>query len=79
MLDFKLVSEITNIEIIAVNKSIRDLGRLNRIYGKSRWRKLKGVANVELLNGRVRFAEVHWYEAHGIGKKEMKIKLPFLD
>ena len=79
MIDFKLVSEITDIEIIAVNKSIRDLARLNRTYGKGRWRKLKGVANVELPSGRVRLAEVHWYEAHGIGKKEMKIKLPFLD
>ena len=79
MIDFKLVSEITEIEIIAVNKSIRDLARLNRIYGKGRWRKLKGVANVELPSGKIRLAEVHWYEAHGIGKKEMKIKLPFLD
>ena len=79
MIDFKLVSEITEIEIIAVNKSIRDLARLNRIHGKGRWRKLKGVANVELPSGRIRLAEVHWYEAHGIGKKEMKIKLPFLD
>ena len=79
MIDFTLVSEITNIELIAVNKSIRDLLRLNRTYGKSRWRKLKGVADVELPSGRIRLAEVHWYEAHGIGKREMKIKLPFLD
>ena len=79
MIDFKLVGEITEIEIIAVNKSIRDLARLNRIHGKGRWRKLKGAANVELPSGRIRLAEVHWYEAHGIGKKEMKIKLPFLD
>jgi hypothetical protein len=79
MIDFKLISQITNIEIIAVGNSIRDLARLNRTYGKSRWRKLKGVADVELPSGRIRLAEVHWYEAHGIGKKEMKIKLPFLD
>lgn len=79
MIDFKIASEITEIEIIAVNKSIRDLARLNRTYGKGRWRKLKGMANVELPSGRIRLAEVHWYEAHGIGKKEMKIKLPFLD
>ena len=79
MIDFKLVSEITDIEIIAVNKSIRDLARLNRTHGKGRWRKLKGIANVELPSGRIRLAEVHWYEARGIGKKEMKIKLPFLD
>ena len=79
MLDFKLVSQITNIEIIATGKSIRDLARLNRTHGKGRWRKLKGTANVELPSGKIRLAEVHWYEAHGIGKKEMKIKLPFLD
>ena len=79
MLDFKLVSQITNIEIIAVGNSIRDLARLSRIHGKGRWRKLKGIASVELPSGRIRVAEVHWYEAHGIGKKEMKIKLPFLD
>jgi hypothetical protein len=79
MIDFTLVSEITEIEIIAVNKSIRDLARLNRMHGSGRWRKLKGVANVELPSGRIRLAEVHWYEAHGIGKKEIKIKLPFLD
>lgn len=79
MLDFKLVSQITNIEIIAIGNKIRDLARLNRTHGKGRWRKLKGIANVELPSGRIRLAEVHWYEAHGIGKKEMKIKLPFLD
>ena len=79
MIDFTLVSQITEIEIIAVNKGIRDLARLNRMHGSGRWRKLKGVANVELPSGRIRLAEVHWYEAHGIGKKEMKIKLPFLD
>ena len=79
MIDFKLVGEISNIEIISVNKSIRDLARLNRQYGKGRWRKLKGTANVELPSGRIRLAEVDWYESHGIGKREMKIKLPFLD
>ena len=79
MIDFRIVGEITNVEIIAVNNSIRDLARLNRMHGKGRWRKLKGVADVELPSGRIRLAEVHWYEAHSIGKKEMKIKLPFLD
>lgn len=79
MIDFKLVSQITDIEIIAIGKSIRDLARLNRTHGKGRWRKLKGIAKVELPSGKIRLAEVHWYEAHGIGKKEMKIKLPFLD
>jgi hypothetical protein len=79
MLDFKLVSQITNIETIAIGNSIRDLARLNRTYGRGRWRKLKGIANVELPSGRIRLAEIHWYEAHGIGKKELKLKLPFLD
>jgi hypothetical protein len=59
MIDFTLVSEIADIENIAVNKSIRDLARLNRIHGKGRWRKLKGAANVELPSGRIRLAEVH--------------------
>lgn len=79
MIDFKLVSQITDIEIIAIGNSIRDLARLNRTHGKGRWRKLKDIANIELAGGRIRLAEVHLYEAHGIGKKEMKIKLPFLD
>ena len=75
MIDFRLVSQITNIEIIAIGNSIRDLARLNRTHGKGRWRKLKGVAMVERIsNGRVRLAEVHWYEAHGIGKRNGKIK-----
>ena len=59
MIDFRLVGEITNVEIIAVNNSIRDLARLNRMHGKGRWRKLKGVADVELPSGRIRLAEVH--------------------
>ena len=79
MIDFKLVCKITNIEIIAIGNSIRDLARLNRTYGKGRWRKLKGITTVELPSGKIRLAEVHWYEAHSVGKKEMKIKLPFLD
>jgi len=79
MIDFRILGEITNVEIIAVGNRIRDLRRLNRIYGKGRWRKLKGQASVELPSGRIRLAEIHWYEAHGIGKKDFKIKLPFLD
>ena len=71
---FELVGEITQIETIAVNRSIRDLARIRRRYGKGRWRKLKGVAIVRLANGRLRRAEVHWYEAHGIGKKGLKVK-----
>ena len=62
MIDFTLAGEIENVEIIAVNRGIRDLARLNREFGRGRWRKLKGTAFVELPNGRVRRAEVRWYE-----------------
>ena len=78
-MDFEIVSEISEIETIAAGTGVRDRARLRKQYGRGRWRKLKGVAKVRLLNGRIRLAEVHWYEAHGIGKKEFKLKLPFLD
>lgn len=71
---FEIVSEITQVETIAVGKRIRDLSRLRRLYGMGRWRKLKGVALVRLGSGKTRKAEVHWYEAHGIGRKEIKRK-----
>lgn len=76
---FEIVSEINNIETIAEGNSIRVLPLLNRKYGKGRWRKKKGIATVKLLDGSFRVAEVHWYEAHGIGKRDLKIKFPFLD
>ncbi len=78
-MDFEIVSEITEIETIAVGNGVRDRARLWKQHGKGRWRKLKGVASVRLVSGRIRLAEVHWYEAHGIGKREFKLKLPFLD
>ncbi len=78
-MDFEIVGEIVNIEPIATERSIRDLVRLRRRYGKARWRKLKGVALVRLRDGMLRTAEIHWYEAHGVGRKELKLKLPFLD
>ncbi|MFM7786834.1 MAG: hypothetical protein ACKO90_01160 [Microcystis panniformis] len=78
-MDFEIISDITNIEIIATGTGIRNRERLQKQYGKGKWRKLKGIAQVHLPNGIVRLAEVHWYEAHGIGKKEFKLKLPFLD
>jgi len=78
-MDFELVSEITDIETIAAGTGVRDRARLRKQYGRGRWRKLKGVAKVRLLSGRICLAEVHWYEAHGIGKREFKLKLPFLD
>jgi len=71
---FEIVGEIAQIETVAVGKGIRDLPRLRRLYGKGRWRKLKGVALIRLRSGKLRKAELHWYEAHGIGKKEIKRK-----
>jgi hypothetical protein len=71
---FEIIGTITNIETIAVGRAIRDMARLRRTYGAGRWRKLKGIATIRLANGRIRIAELHWYEAHGIGRKEMKRK-----
>ena len=78
-MDFEIVTEITDIETIAESLGIRDRTRLRKQHGRGRWRKLKGIASVLLVSGRIRLAEVHWYEAHGIGKREFKLKLPFLD
>jgi hypothetical protein len=72
--DFKLVDRITNIEVIAVGNNIRELASLQARFGRGRWRKLKGVAHVSLFDDTIRLAEVHWYEAHGIGRVRMKIK-----
>jgi hypothetical protein len=74
LMNFEIISEITEVETIAVGSSIRDVARLRRTYGKGRWRKLKGVATVRLRSGRIRLAELHWYEAHGIGRREMRRK-----
>ena len=71
---FEIISEITDIERIAVGSSIREIARLRKQFGAGRWRKLKGVATVCLVNGRIRKVELHWYEAHGIGKRKLKIK-----
>ena len=73
-MEFEIVGEIENVEKIAANTSIRDLARLRKLYGKGRWRKLKGSARIQLSNGRMRDAELHWYEAHGIGKREIRLK-----
>jgi hypothetical protein len=71
---FEIVSDITDSETIAIDSAIRELARLRKLYGPGRWRKLKGTAMIRLANGRIRKAELHWYEAHGIGKKEFKRK-----
>ena len=75
---FEIVGEIGNVETIAVGGRIRDIMRLRRQFGPGRWRKLKGVAMVRLSSGHTKKAELHWYEAHGIGGQKMKIKR-FLD
>jgi hypothetical protein len=75
---FELVSDIEEIETIAASGSIRILPVLRERFGDGRWRKLKGMALVQLSDGSVRKAEIHWFEAHGIGKKMMRIKR-FLD
>jgi hypothetical protein len=71
---FNILDEIADVEIIAVDSSIREIARLRKVYGPGRWRKLKGVATVKLVGGFITKAELHWYECHGIGKKEFKIK-----
>ncbi len=78
-MDFEIISDITNVEVIAAGTGVRDRARLQKQYGRGKWRKLGSIAQVQLPNGMIRLAEIHWYEAHGIGKKEFKLKLPFLD
>jgi hypothetical protein len=78
-MDFEIVGRIMAIEPIAAGRGIRDRRRLQRMYGKGRWRKLRGIAKVRVFDGTIHTAEVHWYEAHGIGRKEFKLKLPLLD
>jgi hypothetical protein len=73
-MEFEVVGQISNIEIIAVGSRIRILPYLEKTYGRGRWRKLKGVATVQLHNGELRKVELHWFEAHGIGRRDMKIK-----
>jgi len=73
-MSFQIVGEITNIETIAIGRSIREIARLRRVYGPGRWRKLKGIATVRLSDGTICEAEVHWYEAHGVGRREEKIR-----
>jgi hypothetical protein len=71
---FHILGDITHVETFATNSSIREIARLRKTYGKGRWRKRKGIARVRLEDGTLYRAEVHWYEATGIGRKELKIK-----
>lgn len=70
----ELVGPIGGVTTIATGRAIRELDRLVRVYGPGRWRKRKGLATVRLLDGNLYRAEVHWYEAHGVGRKELKVK-----
>jgi hypothetical protein len=71
---FEILGDISSVETFAVGSGIREIARLRRAYGRGRWRKRKGIARVRLPDGSVQLAEVHWYEAAGIGRKEFKIK-----
>jgi hypothetical protein len=71
---FEVIGTIHQIEVIAAGPGIRIQERLRKVYGHARWTKMKGIATVRLANGDIRIAEVHWYQAHGIGKRDMKIK-----
>jgi hypothetical protein len=72
---YRIIGKITDVEVIAVGRSIRILNHLNKVYGSGRWRKLKGIGLVEdIKTGEAALAEIHWFEAHGIGKRLGKIK-----
>ena len=73
-MQFQIIGPLRDVETIAAGHGIRELARLKQVWGAGRWRKPKGVATVLLENGDVRVAELHWYEAHGIGKRRIKIK-----
>ena len=71
---FKIIGEISARETIATARNIREIRRLRKHYGSRRWRKMKGLGKIELPGGTICLAELHWYEAHGIGSKELKLK-----
>lgn len=73
-MDFEVLGELTKVETIAAGAGIREIARLRKRYGRGRWRKRKGFAEVHLRSGEIVWAEIHWYEATGIGKRELKIK-----
>ena len=74
MVHFQIVGRLRHVTTIARGRAIRELRRLRRAYGRGAWRKVKGVATIRLADGATRTAELHWYEAHGLGRKEFKIK-----
>jgi len=78
-MDFEILGAIRDIETITAGRALRQLRRLRRRYGGGHWRKRQGTATVRLSDETVRKAEVPWYEAHGVGRREFKIKFPLLD
>jgi hypothetical protein len=71
---FEIIGSIGQIETIAAGRAVRELRNLNRLFGRANWRKKKGVATIKFVSGIIAEAELHWYEAHGVGKRKMKIK-----
>lgn len=71
---FEILGAVLNVATIAVGRRIRELKRLEKAYGKGKWRKKKGIARIRFADGGIHTAEIHWYEAHGIGRKEAKVK-----
>ncbi len=71
---FEILGEISQVGTFATGSRIREIARLRKIYGRGRWRKRKGIARVGLPDGSIHLAEIHWYEAAGIGRREFKIK-----
>jgi hypothetical protein len=77
-MEYEIIGHISKVGVIAVGGNIKDIMRLQKQFGVGRWRKLKGIAAIRFSDGRIRNVEVHWYEAHGLGKYKMKVKR-FLD
>ena len=73
-MSFEIIGDVTEIETFAAGTGIQEIARLRKLYGRGRWRKRKGIARIRLPSGATRIAELHWYEASGIGRKEFKIK-----
>ena len=73
-MEIKILGDIQDVEMIATGSGIREIERLRRVFGPGRWRKLKGVARIRLPDGTESWAEVHWYQAHGVGRREFKVK-----
>ena len=71
---FLILGDIAEVETFATSSGIKEIARLRKLYGPGRWRKRKGVARIKLQDGSIQTAELHWYEASGIGRREFKIK-----